>query len=233
MDQQPSPILYVVATPIGNAADITYRAVETLNKVEVIIAEDTRTTGLLLKRYNIKKKMISYNSYHEARGKKIEGIVKNHTLMAYVSENGTPAISDPGRKIINYCYEHNVKVIPVPGCNAAFCCLSVSGFPSQNVLFYGFLPNKKGKRKKILHNLCKNEKKVLIFYESVHRIKNMLETLMEIDPNMMLFIGREMTKKYEQYIRKTVKDVLNMYEDLKIKGEFVVIINNTKKKDYF
>ena len=223
--------LFVIATPIGHLADITHRAVACLEESSLILCEDKRVTAKLLNHYQIKTPLQTYNSYQEQRQEKLEkqlsNLFKKHTVISLVSDAGTPSISDPGYVLINFCHKHEIAVIPLPGPSAGISCLSVSGFQTKNVLFYGFLPNKKGKRKRILENLLNLEKKVIILYESPHRIENLLKNLVELNDNIRVFIGREMTKKFEEFITGTAKQALNQLLENKMRGEFVVILDNS------
>lgn len=218
--------LFVVATPIGNMGDMTYRAVETLKNADLILAEDTRTTGMLLKHFEISKRMWSYHSANEYRGFDPEAVFRDHRKVALVTENGTPGISDPGQMIVSFCHEHKIRVTPIPGASAGIACLSAAGFSGKTHLFFGFLPNKKSKRKNILYNLLEAERKVIIFYESPYRLVHTLQLLAEKSPLLPVVVGREMTKLYEEIQRKNAKEMLEYYDNQTVKGEVVLIVDN-------
>lgn len=216
--------LYVVATPIGNLQDITLRALEVLKSVEFIICEDTRTAGKLLNHYNIDKKKYSYYSPKEyiQAGKYISFIEKGKDA-ALISESGTPCISDPGYEIIRKAYEKDIKVIPLPGASALTSAVSACGMPAKEIFFAGFLPRKKGQRKKYLEKHL-NRGYLVVFYESKYRIKDTLRFIKDIDPDRIVCIAREMTKIYEEFIKGDAASVENMIDKMNNpKGEFVVI----------
>ena len=223
-------ILYVIATPIGHLKDMTYRAVETLKNSDIILAEDTRVSGKLLKHYEINNKMLTYNSYREKKNKNFRSLFEKYSQIALICDAGTPNISDPGFAIINYCHENKIVISPIPGACALSTSLSICGFSSKNALFIGFLPNKKGKRKNQLTEILENEKKTIVLYESPYRIKNLLEILNNYNKNLIVLIARELTKKHEEIIKAKVSSLKTMFENLTCKGEFVVVINNLKKK---
>jgi len=218
--------LFVVATPIGNLEDITYRAVSVLSQADLILCEDTRVTGTLLHRYQIKKKMQRCNASNEFK-LRYEDFFTDFPKIALVTDSGTPGISDPGKAITGFCHSHGIKISVIPGPCAAIAALSCSGFSSKNFLFFGFLPNRKQKRKFILQTLLADEKKVLIFYESPYRLLNFLQICVEINPELPMVIGRELTKIYEEIIKKNANEFLNYYENLKIRGELVILVDNT------
>ncbi len=219
--------LYIIATPIGNLQDISARAIETLKSVDYILCEDTRHTQKLLSFYNISNKLISYHQHSNQR--KINYILdllnKEHNI-ALVSDAGTPGISDPGNKLINIAIEklNDPKVIPIPGPCALTAALSVSGFPTDKFIFYGFIPQKKGRRK-ILEQITKNSL-TSVFYESGHRINKTLNTLLEFNLEKKIVICRELTKKFETIYRGAVGDLLPLMNNKALKGEFVIIIAN-------
>lgn len=226
--------IYVVATPIGNMEDITIRALKTLNNVDFILAEDTRVAIKLLNFYKIKKPLYSYHSHSSENkiNKYIENILKGNSA-AIISDAGTPCISDPGVSIINKAIENNINIIPVGGISAFTTLLSVSGL-SGNILFVGFLSNKSGRRRNQLKELYNNEKNIIIIYESVHRIKNCIEDIVNIfGENTDIIIGRELTKQFEQIIRDKAKKIIDFFSDNSIisKGEFCMIIDNRKSKE--
>jgi 16S rRNA (cytidine1402-2'-O)-methyltransferase len=222
--------LYIVATPIGNKDDITVRAISTLTSVDVIAAEDTRVTSKLLGLLSIsKKQIVSINEFStEENFEYICGFLKEGKNVAYVSDAGTPGISDPGAMLVSYCRENNIETIPIPGVSAIATAMSVAGIRESPFLFYGFLPHKKG-RKKILSELFIFNKNIIL-YESVHRFMKLLDDILEIKKDQKIFVGRELTKMFEDIKADTVESVKKYYEEnpTKLKGEFVVIIKNNK-----
>ncbi len=220
---KPAGKLYVVATPIGNLSDITKRAEETLNFVDFILCEDTRVTSVLLKSIGISKKLISFNAQSEE--KKIEIVLQNlikGESAALVSDAGTPCISDPGVRLVNACYENEIEVIGIPGANAAILALSIAGVPTDSFVFEGFLPQKKGRQKKL--GQLSEEERTIILYESTYRIEKLLGELNEFMPQRLVVVARELTKKFEEIWRGTPSELLGDLANKSKKGEFVVII---------
>jgi 16S rRNA (cytidine1402-2'-O)-methyltransferase len=221
-------ILYVVATPIGNLGDITMRALEILGKVDYILCEDTRETKVLLDRYKIDKKLISYHQHSKiTKADYIIQLLLESKNLALVSDAGTPSISDPGRKLVEEVEKiAHIQIVPIPGPSAIVAALSVSGLNADKFTFLGFLPTKKG-RNKIFEEI-KEEEKTVVFYESVYRIIKTLSSL-DIDDRKVV-VCRELTKMFEETVKGTKEDVLNYFENNKdkIKGEFVVIIEGKK-----
>jgi len=227
--------LYVVATPIGNLSDITSRALQVLQKVDLILCEDTRTTQKLLNFYNIKTSTLSYHQHSKI--KKIEYILslfRENKNLALVSDAGTPGISDPGNKLIELALEkyENLKIIPIPGASAVTCAVSISGLPTDRFLFLGFPPAKR-KRNKFFTEVI-DSKYPVIFYESPHRIKKTLEELdlvaREQEEDVKIVVCREMTKKFETIYRGKIQAVIQEIEKDKTKGEFVVIVSRQKEQ---
>ena len=220
---------YVVGTPIGNLDDISFRAVEILKSVDFILAEDTRVSGRLLKHFEIDKKMYSYNSHSsEAKSEKIISELEAGKNIALISDAGTPTISDPGVKIISELrekYQSDIDIIPVPGPTALISAISVSGFLASEFVFYGFLPQKKG-RETIFKEIGENNK-TSIFYESPHRILKALSSLEKFcGQERKIFVARELTKIYEEKRYGSVAEVKKYFEENpnKIKGEFVICV---------
>jgi 16S rRNA (cytidine1402-2'-O)-methyltransferase len=216
--------IYIVSTPIGNLKDITLRALEVLNQVDFIICEDTRTTVNLIRHYEISKPLISLNAVNEER--KADSIIekiKNGSSCALVSDSGTPTISDPGSRLISLAIQEGIKVVPVPGASALIAALSISGTPSNEFLFVGFLPNKKGRQKKLSELQKINY--TIVFYESVHRIEKLIGELCEFFPNRYVHVFRELTKMFEEVWRGKPYELKSQLAEKKIKGEFVVIIS--------
>lgn len=220
--------LYIVATPIGNMEDMTFRAVRILGEVDYVLCEDTRTTQNLLDRYEIKAKTMSYHA-HSTEGKEstIINLIKSGKNFAIVSDAGTPCISDPGVLLVSNVYKEfgqNAKVVPIPGPSALISALSASGVSSASFTFLGFLPHKKG-RETIFKEIA-NSDKVVVFYESVHRIIKTLISLEKHTPGFNITLARELTKTFEEFIKGKPKEILEYFEKNKekVRGEFVVII---------
>lgn len=216
--------LYIVPTPIGNLEDITLRALRILKEVDRVLAEDTRTSGKLLKHYDINKPMSSFHIHneHKVLDKIIEEL-KAGVVMALVSDAGTPAISDPGFLLVRACLQHSIKVECLPGATAFVPALVNSGFPSTRFIFEGFLPHKKGRQTKL--KAIALEKDTTILYESPHRLVKLLHELGEfcgLDRNIC--ISRELTKLHEENFRGTVQEALASFESRTVKGEIVVVL---------
>ena len=218
-------ILYVVATPIGNLEDITFRAIKILKNVDIVAAEDTRHTRKLFSYYGIKTNCISCYEHNEvARISKFIKYLKNGSNIALVSNAGTPLISDPGYKLINKARQQDIQVIPIPGPCAAIAGLSVSGFTTNSFLFSGFISRKKTKRLKELEQL-KYQKSTLIFYESPKRIVSFLKDILAVMDNRPAMLAREITKIHEEYINSSLSDIINILNLRKsIKGECTLFI---------
>ncbi len=222
--------LFVVGTPIGNLGDITYRAVETLNSVDIILAEDTRNTLKLLTHFNIKKSLISYEKHTEQ--KKISQIVKlldEGKDIALVSDAGMPIISDPGQNLVSYLRGNDYNVIIIPGVTALITAIVGSGFDSSKFTFEGFLSISKKQRKKHLEDI-KNEKRTMIFYEAPHKILYTLKDLLEALGDRKICICRELTKIYEEYKITTIKQAIEYIDKNGIKGEIVLIVEGKNKE---
>ena len=224
--------LYIVATPVGNLKDITFRAVETLKQVPLIAAEDTRHTLKLLSHYEIKTQLISCHEHNELR--QIPRIIQHLEQgldAALVSDAGTPCISDPGYQLVKQVSQKGFSVIPIPGCSAAIAGLSVSGLPTDAFLFLGFLPKKKNRRKEVLTDRSR-EQATLILYESPKRIVSLCEEIIETLGDRMACLAREITKRHEEYIRGPVSQILaNLEQRPAVKGEcalFVAGFNESK-----
>lgn len=220
--------LYIVATPIGNLEDITFRAVRILKEVDCILCEDTRTTKKLLDRYDIHTKTMSYNAHStDSKSSLIIKMLREGKNLALVSDAGTPCISDPGVLLVSDVRKEfggDANVVPIPGPSALVSALSASGVSSANFTFLGFLPHKKGRETLFKEIACSKE--VIVFYESTHRILKTLESLDKHTPNFKVVIARELTKEFEQYVDGTPSEVLKYFNDHKDKqrGEFVVIV---------
>ena len=225
------PILYIVATPIGNLEDLTFRALKILKEVDLILAEDTRITKKLLDRYQIEKPILSYHQHSQlTKVNYILELLKKGRNLALVSDAGTPGISDPGNKLINEIVEkvEMVEIVPIPGASAVTVAASISGFPMDKFLFFGFPPTKR-KSKKFFEEVVKSKYPV-IFYESPYRIiktLNELRNTMNNEQRTMnnIVVCRELTKKFETIYRGKIEEVIKKIEKDKIKGEFVIIFN--------
>ncbi len=219
--------LYIVPTPIGNLEDITLRALHVLKNCDVILAEDTRQTAKLLAAYSIQKKVLPYHMVNEHQ--KVEEyanlIESSPNYVALVSDAGTPGISDPGYLLIKVCIQKNISVVSIPGPTAFVTALVASGFPTNQFVFEGFLPHKKGRQTRL--KLLSLEHRTIILYESPHRIEKLIQEINTyFSPDCQVVIARELTKIYEEYIRGTVQEILSKLKEKKLKGEMVILIHN-------
>lgn len=220
--------LYIVATPIGNLEDITLRAIRILEEVDYILCEDTRTTQVLLNKYNIKTKTMSYHAHSsEDKEHSIINLIKAGKNLALVSDAGTPCISDPGVLLVSNLKKElgdEVVISPIPGPSALISALSASGVSAASFTFLGFIPHKKG-REKIFKEIAESDK-VMVFYESTHRILKTLDSLESHCSNRKIIIAKELTKQFERFIEGKPKDIINIFNEDKalMKGEFVVIV---------
>jgi 16S rRNA (cytidine1402-2'-O)-methyltransferase len=216
--------LFVVATPIGNLEDITFRAVRLLAEVDLIAAEDTRHTGILLKRYNITTPQTSYHKFNiKSKTGHLIGLLRSGKNIALVSDSGLPGISDPGYELIGAAIEQNIRVEPVPGPSASITALAVSGLPTDRFVFIGFLPKKPGKKRKMLEGL-KAETGSIVIYESPFRLTKTLADVKNILGDRQVAVCRELTKKFEEIIRGKAGEVLERLQDRSVKGEVVVVV---------
>lgn len=216
-----------MSTPIGNMEDITLRAIRVLGEVDLVLAEDTRTAYRLLNHFKIHKKTWSYYSYNEM--KRIPGILKKLDAgedIALISEAGTPLISDPGHKIVVAAIQNRNSVIPIPGSSAILAALIPSGLPTDKFVFEGFLPRKKG-RKTRLEKLAEVETTIII-YESANRLQKTLEDIVNILGNRYIVLARELTKKFEEFIRGSAQEIIDKLANHKLKGELVILIAGTR-----
>ncbi len=217
-------MLYIVATPIGNLGDITYRAVEVLTKADLIACEDTRHTKILLERYQIKTPTTSFFQHNRfTKSEYLLGLLKDGKNIALVSDAGTPGILDPGYNLINLAIEHNVEVTYLPGPLALVNALVLSGRPAHEFYFGGFLPSRSGARKNQLEKL-KDLKTTLVFYESCHRILASLQDMEAVFGQKEIVIARELTKKFEEIMRGSPQAIRARLALSKVRGEFVVVI---------
>lgn len=221
------PSIYLVATPIGNLDEFTPRAVEVLKQVDVIAAEDTRNTMKLLTHFDIHTRLIAHHQHNEqASAKGLLEMLEDGKSIAIVSDAGYPLVSDPGQTITQLAIEAGFPVIPVSGANAMLNALVASGLPAQPFLFYGFLKAQEKERTKELLDL-KYYPQTLIFYEAPHRIHKTLETMLTILGNRHICLARELTKRYEEFIRGTIAEVLEICDELK--GEMVIVVEGSKE----
>lgn len=219
-------ILYIVATPIGNLEDITLRALRILKEVDLIACEDTRVTGKLLSHYSISKPTTSLHHHSgKAQFEKIISELEAGKSVAFVSDAGTPGVSDPGNKLVEEVLAAGFEIVPIPGVSALATIISVSGSDMQQFSFFGFPPHKKG-RETFFKKVSASEIPV-VYYESPHRVIKNLEMLGEFSQDKKIIVGRELTKMFEQIVRGTVEEILEYFKQnpTKIKGEFVVVVH--------
>ena len=222
-----TPSLYLIPTPIGNLDDITIRSLNTLKTVDVILCEDTRDTGLLLSHYDIKKKLVSCHEYNE--DKIIDNVVsmlKEGLNIGLVTDQGTPIISDPGYIVSRGVIEAGYNVISLPGATAFVPALTTSGIEPSPFLFYGFLNSKSSKQKTELVSL-KNLKYTIIFYESVHRMKETLKNMLEVLGDRKIAVCRELSKIHEEIVRDNISNIIPLVDNMK--GEFVIVVEGNKE----
>jgi 16S rRNA (cytidine1402-2'-O)-methyltransferase len=223
-------MLYIVSTPIGNLGDISYRASEILEIVDIIAAEDTRRTRILLDSLSIKtKSLISYNEHNEEkRMSQLIDAMKDGKKIALVSDSGTPCISDPGFKLVREAITNNIQIIPVPGASAILSAVVASGLPTDSFSFYGFISKKSGKKNELLRKI-KEMDETAIIYESPYRIAKTLMLIEAIMPDKNICLCREITKKFEEFIRGKPSDVLEKIGRRTLKGEMVIVIGKEIK----
>ena len=215
--------LYLVSTPIGNLDDMTFRAIKVLQETDILLAEDTRSAARLLKHYAISKKIHSYYSYNEE--KRIPFVIQELMLgrsVTLISEAGTPLISDPGYKLVVAAIEKNIQVTPVPGASAVLAALVASGLPTSRFVFEGFLPRKKGRTKTL--EFLAQEPGTILLYESPYRIQKTVEDIGKILGNRYIVLARELTKKFEEFIRGYAFDISRQLTQRRLKGEIVILI---------
>ena len=223
--------LYIVPTPIGNLDDITLRAIKVLGEADYILAEDTRTTSFLLKHLGIEKKLYSHHKFNEhATATSVAEAIGEGRTVALVSDAGTPGISDPGFLLVRTCVEAGIEVETLPGATALIPALVQSGFPCDRFCFEGFLPQKKGRTKRLQE--LSEEPRSIIFYESPFRVVKCLEQLAEIfGADRKVSVSRELTKKFEQTVRGTITEVLDHFREHEPKGEFVIVVAGCPKPE--
>ncbi len=222
--------LYLVATPIGNLEDMTFRAVRVLKECDVVAAEDTRRTGQLLKHFGLSKPMLSYFQFNEAkRSEEILERLQRGEKVALVTDAGSPGISDPGERVVRAVREAGLRVESVPGPCALVAALTASGLPTDEFHFIGFLPHKSGQRRKRLEAL-KQFAGTLVLYESPYRIEKLLVELGEVFAERPVVLARELTKKFEEFLRGTPAELLELTQKRSLKGEFVVLIRGMSEE---
>ena len=222
--------LYLVPTPIGNLGDITLRALEILKSVDIILAEDTRTSGILLKHYQINKPLQSFHIFNEHKTvNKLIDRLKAGEVFALISDAGTPGISDPGFLLVREALKAGIKIDCLPGATALIPALVKSGFPTDRFVFEGFLPHKKG-RQTLLKKLAEEER-TIIFYESPHRLVKALEQLKEFfGSDRLASVSRELSKKFEETKTGTAQELLDYFSSKDVKGEIVVVVSGKSKE---
>lgn len=219
-----NPGLYIVGTPIGNLGDVSQRALDTLREAGVIFAEDTRRTRKLLSRYDIHTPLISCHGFNEAR--RVEPLldrIRRGEAVALVTDSGMPGISDPGARVVTACRRAELPVTAIPGPSAVTTAVALCGFVSNDFIFEGYLPQKSAARRRRLEAL-REESRPIVFFESPHRFMKVLIELNEIMPDRELFVGRELTKQYEQLTWGTAEQIRACYEGRAIRGEFVLVL---------
>ena len=225
--QTVSPGLYLVSTPIGNMKDMTFRAIDVLKKSDIILCEDTRRSGKLLKYFEIKSKLLPYHKFNEQKASnKIIGSLKKNKIVSLISDAGTPSISDPGMILVNKCVEENLKVYPIPGSSAVTSAVSASGFSDQ-YLFYGFLTKKENELKNVLKSLSNLDYSIVLFIPA-SKINFYISKFKKYFFDRKIVIAKEMTKIHEEFIRSKVETINNLSESLK--GELTVVLSRKIKE---
>lgn len=229
MEQQRAGKLYICGTPIGNLEDITLRCLNILRQVDLIAAEDTRHTRILLNHYQIKKPVTSYYEFNKEQKKSyILQCLQSGQEVALVSDAGMPAICDPGYEIINLALENNLQVIPIPGPSALLAALAISGFPVSSFIFEGFIPKKKREKEKFFLNL-KKEKRTIVFYDSPQRVMDTLMIIKKVIGERRVVISRELTKKFEEITRGYLSEVIATLSSKDIKGELTLVLEGLRE----
>ncbi len=228
-EDQNCGILYVVPTPIGNLEDITFRAINVLKKCDFILAEDTRTSGFLLKRYEVETKMFSHHKFNEHKSS--QGVVERiltGSNVALISDAGTPAISDPGFLLVRSCIESGIRVDCLPGATAFVPALVMSGLPNERFCFEGFLPHKKGRQTRLRD--LESEQRTMVFYESPYRVVKTLTQFSEaFGESRYVSVSREISKLYEETIRGTITEMITHFTKNEPRGEFVIVVSGKEK----
>lgn len=222
--ENPTGTLYLVATPIGNLEDITFRAVRVLKEADIIAAEDTRHSLRLLNHLGIKKPLISYHEHNRlTRAEELLKKLREGRNIALVSDAGMPVVSDPGEDLVSLCIQQSIPVTVIPGCSASLAGLVLSGLPARRFTFEGFLPQGQGERKKTLEKL-KAEERTMIFYEGPHRVTRMLADVLTVLGDRPCAVARELTKLHEEVLRGRVSEMIDHFREREAKGEFVILI---------
>lgn len=230
-DEEQKGILYLIPTPIGNLEDMSFRAVRLLKEVDLIAAEDTRNTKKLCNYFEISTPIVSYHEHNkEISGSKLIEKLKTGLNIAVVSDAGMPAISDPGYELVSAAVGEQLTVVPLPGPNAALTSLIASGLSCQPFYFYGFLNRQTREKRKELEKLQK-QMATVIFYESPHRLRETLKEILEVFGNRRIVLCRELTKRYEEFIRGTLSEVTDWAKQNEIRGEFCLIVEGAKEQD--
>ena len=223
--------LYLVGTPIGNLEDMSYRGVRTLQEIDVVLAEDTRKTGILLQRYEISKPLVSCHEFNErSRVDRVISEIKSGKAVALVSDAGMPLVSDPGSRLVRAVREAGLFITSIPGPTAVTTGLALSGWGQDGFVFAGFPPNKSAGRRRLLDSL-KEETRTTVLYESTHRITKLLTDIQQIMGDREVFMGRELTKKFETLKSGTASQLLAFLESHSSKGEFVVVLSPLEKEE--
>jgi len=224
-------MLYMVATPIGNLGDITLRALEVLREVDFVASEDTRKTGLLLKHFDIKKPQIAFHEHNEEKaGQRIVGLLQEGQSVAVVSDAGTPGVADPGYTLVRRAVDLDLPVTMIPGPSAVIMALVLSGLPSHSFTFRGFPPRKGGKRRTFLE-IDRESPHTLIFYESPHRLRELLADALTVYGDRPAAVANELTKLFESVRRGTLSELIAHFEETEPRGEYVVVIGGMGKAE--
>ncbi len=223
-------MLYVIPTPVGNLEDMTFRGVRLLQEADLVLAEDTRTSGKLLKYFEVATPMKSYHMHNEHKVvKELVEELKSKDSFALITDAGTPGISDPGYLLIKECIDNDIRVECLPGATAFVPALVSSGLPTNEFAFIGFIPVKKGRQKKMKE--LENETKTMIIYESPHKLlKTLHDFIAYVGEDRLVSVSRELSKLYEEHVRGTLREVIKHFEEKKPKGEFVIIVDGNKSK---
>lgn len=222
-------ILYLIPTPIGNLEDMTFRAIRLMKEADVIAAEDTRNTKKLCHYFEIDTPLVSYHEHNkELSGRQIVDRLMKGEKVALVSDAGTPCISDPGFEMVKAAIEKGISVIPLPGANAAITALIASGLPPQPFYFFGFLP--RGKREEKALERLKFQQGAILIYEAPHRLKETLQHMLDIWGNRKIVLSRELTKKYEEFLRGTIQEALDWTKTEEIRGEFCLVVEGSREE---
>jgi len=224
--------LYIIPTPIGNLKDISLRSLEILKEVDLILAEDTRKSGILLKHFDISTPLASHHKFNEHReSEKICGLISSGKSIALITDAGTPGISDPGFLLVRTCIAKNIDVETLPGATALIPALVNSGLPCDRFCFEGFLPQKKGRMKRL--KKLENEERTIVFYESPHRIVKLMDQLIEVfGPDRQASISRELTKIHEENLRGSLEVLAAKLKDIQLRGEYVLVVAGKSSEKY-